>query len=223
MAKEQKDSKSLFIEGKKAWNDLYGGALAMASFWRSLAFILSVVCVILAGGVIWSTRQTHVLPYVVFANGDGKTVLVHQAIKLSSIPKKMLTYTIGNFVRRTREVVDDPLAEKDVMRHVYAHLEQTDPAYTAVTNFLRLRTAETIKKKISVTAHINAILWESDSSARVQWTETAWLESGESVPNGNYEGYVSVKVLPPRETSSEGFEINPLGIYINKFSWTRVS
>ena len=223
MAKEQRDVKSLWIEGKKTWNDLYGGALAMATFWKNLSFILAIVCVILAGGVIWSTRQTHVIPYVVFANDQGKTLLVHKAIQISAIPKKILTHTIGRFVQHTREVIDDPLAEKNVIRQIYGHLDSSDPAYTAVTNFLRLRTQETVKKHISVTVKITTILWQSQSTALVQWNETAWLPSGESISNGSYEGYVSVKILPPMETTDPTFQTNPLGIYVNKFSWAKVS
>ena len=158
-----------------------------------------------------------------FSNSEGKTVLVHRAMRLSSVPQKILTYTVGRFVQHVRSVIDDPLAEKNVMQHLYGHLDQVDPAYTAVTKFLRIRAGETIKKHISVTIKINAILWQSDSTALVQWTEMAWLSSGESIPNGSYEGYVSVKILPPMETTDSTFQINPLGIYIKKFSWTRVS
>ena len=57
MAKEQRDTKSLWIEGKKNWNELYGGSLSMAKFWRNLSMVVSLVCVILAGGVVWETLE----------------------------------------------------------------------------------------------------------------------------------------------------------------------
>lgn len=223
MAKEQRDTKSIWIEGKKAWNDLYGGALAMSAFFRNLSMVLAVAIVILSGGLIWSSRQTHVQAYVVFADASGKATVIQTAMKVSSIPKKILTYTVGRFVQHTREVVDDPLAEKSVLRKIYGHLVPSDPSYTAVTNFLRGRTATTVKKHISVTVKIRAILWQSASTALVQWTETAWLPTGEAIPNGSYEGYVSVKVIPHMETTDPTFQANPLGIYVDKFSWTRVS
>lgn len=223
MSEKHKDPKSLFVEGKKAWNELYGGALAMASFWR-LGFFLSVVVnIILAGGVIWSTRQSHIVPYVVEVDKLGKAVPVTPATREYGVTKTILTATVADFINRTREVIDDPLAEKDALLGVYSHLVVGSPAYTTITNFLRKRQIDVIAKKLSITVKIKAVLWKSPNTALIQWTETAWLPSGQSRTLGLYEGYVSVKVVPPTSPGIPGFEGNPLGIFINKISWTTIS
>lgn len=222
MAKNR-DPISVFIEGKKSWNELYGGALAMAQFWRNMSFLLAVTCVILAGGVIWSSRQTHVRPYVVFAKADGDVTIVNKAVQLTSVPQKILTYSVGRWIQHVREVVDDPLAQKGIYKRIFDHVLAGDPANQATANFINLRSKELLHKHISLTVRIHSILWQSEKTALVQWSETAWLPNGSSVNNGTYEGYVTVKVVPPRATTDSTFQLNPLGIYIEKFSWTRES
>ena len=122
-----------------------------------------------------------------------------------------------------REVVDDPLAQKGIYKRIFDHVLAGDPANQATANFINLRSKELLHKHISLTVRIHSILWQSEKTALVQWSETAWLPNGSSVNNGTYEGYVTVKVVPPRATTDSTFQLNPLGIYIEKFSWTRES
>ena len=221
--KNAEKARSYFIEGKKAWNELYGGAMAMARFWKYLALIVSVACVVLSGGVIWSTRQSHIVPYVVEVNNLGQPVPVRPADREYGVTKKILTYTIAGFIREVREVIGDPLAEKDALSDVYAHLTPGSNAYGVVTKFVQSRNPWKLGKKLSITVKITAILWKSDSTALVQWHETAWFADGTSKPIGNYEAYVQVKVVPPKNPNQTGFENNPLGIFMDRVSWTNLN
>jgi len=221
--KNAEKARSYFIEGKKAWNELYGGSMAMARFWKYLALLISISCIILSGGVIWSTRQSHIVPYVVEVNKLGAAVPVRPADREYGVTKTILTHTIAAFIREVREVIGDPLAEKDALADVYSHLTPGSNAYEMVTKFIQGRNPYKIGKKISVTVKITAILWKSDSTALVQWNETAWFLDGTSKPVGNYEAYVQVKVVPPKTPNQSGFENNPLGIFVDRLSWTNLT
>jgi len=220
--KRHKEPEDIFVSGKKSWNELYGGALAMAAFWRLTTILSLVVGIVLAGGVIWSTRQSHIVPYVVEVNKLGRPMPVTRATRETGVTKVILTHAVGSFINDVRSLVSDPVAEQAALKKVYAHLADNSPAYLSVSSYLQARDKAVQNDSISVTVHISAILWKSENTALVQWEETAWEPSGQSAPAGRYEGYVTVKVIPPPSESTPGFQENPLGIYIDKISWTQV-
>lgn len=216
-------AKSYFIDGKLAWNELYGGAMAMSRFWKYLSLILSVALVVLSAGIIWSTRQSHIVPYVVEVNKLGKAMPVAPADKEYGVTKVILTHSVASFVNEIREIIGDPLAEKKALEDAYAHLVPGSNAYGVITKFVHQRNPYTIGKKLSVTVKVIEVLWESPSSALVQWEETAWLPDGSSKVIGTYQSYITVKVVPPKDPNQTGFENNPLGIFVDSISWTKIT
>lgn len=220
--KKHKEPEDIFVSGKKSWNELYGGALAMAAFWRLTTLLTIVVCVVLAGGVIWSTRQSHIVPYVVEVNKLGKAMPVTRATRETGVTKVILTHEVGSFINDVRGLVSDPVAEQAALKKVYAHLIENSPAYNAVSAYLQQRSKAIQNNSVSFSVHISGVLWKSENTALVQWEETAWQPSGQNSPAGRYEAYITVKVVPPPDESTPGFKHNPLGIYIDKISWTQV-
>jgi type IV secretion system protein TrbF len=68
------------------------------------------------------------------------------------------------------------------------------------------------------TIEVRSILARSDKSWEVSWSERNTNDTGTTDPE-SYTGVFTVTTQPP--TSSDAIAVNPLGILITEFSWSR--
>lgn len=194
----------------------------MARTWRTIAFMASAIGLVLAVGVIWETRQSRIVPYIVEVDKLGQAVPVKRADRMAKVGQNVLSAVIAHFLIQVREIVGDPVAEKQIVSEAHHFLLPGAAAARVVDQFLESRDIYHIGAKLSLTVRIRSIVWKSGRTCLVGWTETVWLPDGSTRPNGSYEAFVTVKLVPPVSSGTPGFSENPLGVYIDKISWARV-
>lgn len=73
--------------------------------------------------------------------------------------------------------------------------------------------------KYSIAVDVQRVLPLTDTSFDVQWSETTYDARGIKVDEARYSGIFAVHTRQP--TTEQELEANPLGMYIDTFSWTR--
>jgi Type IV secretory pathway, TrbF components len=217
-----KDSTSIFIKGKEAWDALYGGALSMSHFWRNLALLSVSVNLVLSGGFIWETRQSRIVPYVVEVDKLGQSVPIRPATRVMGINSTIKIYTVSHFLTSIRSMSIDSVAERTKLEKAYTHLARGTQAYKVVSDFLQARETDKSFKDVAITVHIKDAIPQDKDTIIVHWSEKYWLPDGRSMLGGTYEAYVTTVVKPPSKADTPEFQENPLGIYITRISWSEV-
>ena len=66
---------------------------------------------------------------------------------------------------------------------------------------------------------VQRVLPLTETSYDVQWSETTYDANGVKTEDAKYSGIFAVRMQPP--TTAQELKENPLGIYIDTFSWSR--
>jgi type IV secretion system protein VirB5 len=69
-----------------------------------------------------------------------------------------------------------------------------------------------------VSVEITSVLARSPSTYQVQWRETTY-DQGVATSSTNWTGLFTTKIQPPK--NEQELRVNPLGIFITTFQWSR--
>lgn len=221
---QEKNEVNWFLEGRRIWDERQRSALVRESFWQLVAILALVACVILAGGVIWETRQSRIVPYVVEVDKLGRAVPVHEASRAEPASALVLRYMIARWITAVREVVSDPISEGKILKGVYAHIPPSAESFGFVTQFLESdRHIATLSRDHTITVRIQSVVPSSGTTWHVIWTESSWAGSGNIEWTKNFEAFVKISIRALRTSAGPDFYRNPLGIYVTKLNWGEIS
>lgn len=213
------DSENPYTSGRREWLERYGSYLQRERIWRYVSFFLLFTNILLVLGFLREIGKSRVVPYVVEVDKLGHAVPV-SAVSASSLSDDRITkYVLGEWIRRARAVLADPLVERQWMLFVVHHTAGAARAFVdryyrnADNNPLR------IASKKLVTVEITQLMHKSRRTWYAEWTETTWTVDGQKSSTDKWKGFFTVDVVPPK-TASE-IRNNPLGQYLTYISWNR--
>ena len=200
------------------YNDRNAKYLLEKNAWKTVAFMALVTEIILATGVIWETRQSRIVPYVVEVNKLGESLAVGPADKAGAIDPRIVKFVLARFVVHAREVIGDPIVEKQIIDDLWAHTTQFSDNF--LKRYYRDHDPIKIGSKKSIVVKIDTVLAESKDSYRVRWHEDTWGVDGKFIGRTWWGGYFTVVIKPPM--NEDDIRKNPLGIYVDQINWTLV-
>lgn len=215
-----------FQEGNVAWQKQTAFGRVFVRFFLMVSVVLAMGGVVLSAGVVWEGKGIVLLPYVVLLkkniNVDNNIVHVFPE-DATNVPPQVLKTFVKKFVVKTHEIVGDPLADQKTTQELEQFVKPLTNPYFFVHNFRDHRTTSKFEKKASITVKIDSIKIEGvDNKKRpvvvVDWSETAWLASGEKINLGTNEGYFTVSVHPQTSYNVK----NPFGLMIDRVSWSKI-
>ncbi|CCG42759.1 conjugal transfer protein TrbF [Magnetospirillum molischianum] len=198
------------------WDERIGAARVQARNWRPMAFGGLSLSLGLAGGLIWQSAQSRVVPYVVEIDTQGQVRAVGPAIEAYRPSDAQIAWYLARFITNVRALSIDPVLVRQNWLEAYDFV--TDRAALFLTEqacasdpFAQIGTR-------TVSVQVTSVVRASESSFQVKWTEQLY-ERGSLAATSRWTAILSIVIQPPR--TAETVRKNPLGLYVTALAWTR--
>lgn len=207
-----------YLSARREWNERYGNFVKQAANWRVVAFGSIGVALCAVGGLVAVSMQSKVVPYAVELNGHQEVVRVQRADLLSAPNANQIRASLRGWVIGARTVYGDRYAMKNLIDQTYAMTMPDSRAFMDLSNYHRANNPYELADAESVAVDVKAIVPMTDTTWQVEWTETTKEVSGKVISAQDWQGSFTIGVSPP--TDAKQIMLNPLGLYVNQFSWT---
>lgn len=215
--KPEEDVVTPYLRAKEEWDNRIGSARVQASNWRFCALGLILLCIVLAGGIIYQSSKSQIVPYVVEVGADGSPQAIGPA-KQEYLPnEKEIKYFLSQFVQKTRTIPLDPVVAKKSWITAYAFLRQS--AQQKMNALVKQENPFAKLGNQTVEADVNVIVPMSKNTYQVRWKETVYSKEGTEQENYRMTGLFTIDFSTP--TDDKSIFLNPLGLYITNFSWSK--
>ena len=213
------------ISARNEFSNAFGDLARGKRNWQLVTFGLAIALIVLAIGNVRLAASSRVVPYVVQVDRFGQIVNVGAAEAMARPDQRLVSSQLAQFIRSVRSVLPAAAsaAQADVLRRAYAFASAEaatflNEYFSASHNDPRVLGTR-LARQVDVTAVLpvpNSAVW------RLRWTETErWLQGGDAMRRTAWEGYVTVKLAPPK--TAETVQDNPLGIYVTSITWTQLA
>lgn len=200
----------------QVWDERIGSARVQARNWRLMALGGLLLSASLAGGLLWQSLQSRVVPYVVEVDRLGEPRAVAPAARDYRPTDPQIAWHLGRFVTQVRSVSLDPVLMRQNWLAAYAMVTKRGAVF--LDEYARAADpfAEVGTRTVSV--EVTSVVRASDRAFQVKWTETAY-ERGSLAGTSRWTAILAIVVRPP--ASAETLRRNPLGLYVDGIGWAR--
>jgi len=213
---------TLYLEGRRIWNERYGEYLGAANAWRKIALLCAGATVLSIGGNLYQASQTRLIPYVIEIGNLGTPVNAGFPSETRSTDTRIMKALIGSFISDIRSVIADASAEKIAINRAFHFIREKDPAHAMVVEFLTNNASSPFKRAetSTITVQVNSILRITEQTWQVEWSETERDRQGLQMAEYPMKAMLSVTIAPTADESV--LKHNPIGLFITDISWNRV-
>jgi len=216
---ESEGISSPYQRAKLAWDERIGSARVQAYNWRMLAFVLSALLTISLIGNIYLGSQSKVIPYVVELKPTGEANMLGTANSLSAkANENAVKFFISRFIMLAREIPADAVLFKRNMQNLF-QLVSMQGKSLLTEKFNEASPAKEFQEK-NRALKIASTLAVSEGVYQVDWFEAEYDKNGQKIAEYPMRGTFKIAWLEPK--NGEQLLENPLGIFIDYFSWTRL-
>jgi type IV secretion system protein TrbF len=206
-----------YRRAQQEWDARMGSAVLSARTWRRVAFACLALAGALALGLTIVALQQRTFVHVVEVDPQGQVLSVRVADGRWSPSEAQTAYHLGRFVRLVRSLPTDGVVLRENWLEAYKFL--TPQAAAQLTEIARQDDPFLSLGRVGRTVYIRSIIARSDRSYEVSWIERS--TNGSGMDDGEaYSGVFTVTTRPPR--NADDIAVNPLGLLISDFSWSRV-
>ena len=213
------------ITARNEFTNAFGDLAKGKRNWQLMAFALTGLLAMVTLAYVRLAASSRVVPYVVAVDRLGQVVAAGTPEELKAPDERLVTSQLAHFVRSIRTVLPGAAAaaQAELVKRGYAFVAPEaagflNDHFASPRNDPRVLGAR-LTRQIDVASVLrvpNSDVW------RLQWTETERpTQVGGPVRTTAWEGYVTVKMIPP--ATAETIQDNPLGLYVTSVSWTQVS
>ena len=215
-----------YLNARRQWNEHVGGIAASRRLWQTMAILSMLIVLAAVGGIIAIGSQSKFIPYVVRVDSLGDAIATQRADVASPVDARVVQAQVGSFIQSARMVTADVELQKQAIFRVYGMLAPNDPALAKMTDYLNGNPdnppfARAARETVSV--EIASVIQQTKTSWQVDWTETERDRQGQPIqPPAKMRALVTIRVAPPSSaTTEEQIKQNPLGVFVQDFSWSR--
>lgn len=198
------------------WDERIGSARVQAKNWRMAAFGTLGVCGLLAGGMIWLSMQSRVVPYVVEVDRLGAPQAVTPADARYRPTDAQIAYFLARFITDVRGLSIDPVVVRNNWLEAYDFA--TDHGSVFLDGFAQATNPFTHVGERTVAVQVTSVVRVSETSFQVKWREQTY-EHDVLAKAEHWTAILSVVTKPP--ANADVLRKNPLGLYVNGINWSR--
>lgn len=224
MKKKQKKDISLpdlsnpYLNGRREWNERYGDFIAAAAQWRFIALFSLLLSGMCLAGLIYFSGQNHMVPYVIEVDKLGASIAVNKADRAAVPDKRIIRAQLARWIVDVRSVYLDTVAENKIIHEAYAMVNQHGASYNVLNDYFRSNDPFKKAQEQSVNVAVQSVLPISDNTWRIEWREEVRSRGGHFISENQWQAVVTIVISPP--TNEDVLFANPMGIYIDSFSWS---
>ncbi|TMJ17226.1 MAG: conjugal transfer protein TrbF [Alphaproteobacteria bacterium] len=200
----------------QVWDERIGSARVQARNWRLMAFGGLLLSSGLAGGLLWQSMQSRVVPYVVEVDQLGAAQAVAPAAAEYRPTDPQIAWHLGRFISNVRSVSLDPVLMRQNWLSAYDFVTERGAQF--IGDYARRADPFGHIGERTVSVQVTSVVRASDRSFQVKWTETEY-ERGSLAGSSRWTAILTIDVRPP--TSAETLRKNPLGLYVEAIDWSR--
>jgi type IV secretion system protein TrbF len=200
----------------QVWDERIGSARVQARNWRLMALGGLLLSTGLAGGLLWQSMQSRVVPYVVEVDALGEARAVSPAGADYRPTDPQIAWHLARFIANVRSISLDPVLMRQNWLSAYDFVTERGARFLSD----HARSADPFGQvgQRTVSVQVTSVVRASDRSFQVKWSETAY-ERGSPVGTSRWTAILGVLVRPP--ASAEALRSNPLGLYVDAIDWSR--
>lgn len=198
------------------WDERIGSARVQAKNWRLTAFGILGVCGLLAGGMIWLSMQSRVVPYVVEVDRLGAPQAVAPADARYRPTDAQIAYFLARFITDVRGLSIDPVVVRNNWLEAYDLA--TDHGSVFLDGFAQATDPFSHVGERTVAVQVTSVVRVSEASFQVKWLEQTY-EHDALAKTEHWTAILSVVTKPP--ANADVLRKNPLGLYVNGINWSR--
>ncbi|MDE2184217.1 MAG: conjugal transfer protein TrbF [Alphaproteobacteria bacterium] len=205
-----------YQKAAQAWDERMGGARVQAQNWRLASFASLGLAILLAGGMIWQSTQSRVVPYVVQVDKFGAVQAIGPAIQNYTPTDAEIAWYLARFVTDVRELSLDPVVVRRDWLEAYDYA--TDHGAVFLNQYAQSNDPFKAVGERTVSVQITSVVRVSDTSFQVKWTEQTF-EHDTLAKTEHWTAILSIVTKQP--ATAETLRKNPLGLYVNGVNWSR--
>lgn len=210
---------SPYNKAKEAWDQRVGSARVQAYNWRLIAFSAIGLAALSMMGNIYLGSQTKVMPFVVELKATGETNVLGNAATLSTqSTENAAKFFISRFIMLAREIPADAVLIKRNMEKLFQLVSMQGKSLLA-EQFKDQSPAKEFQEK-NRSLKIASVLAISEGVYQVDWYEAEYDKNGQKIAEYPMRGTFKIAWLKPQ--TEEQIQENPLGIFVDYFSWTKL-
>jgi len=189
------------------------------TFWQRATFACFVIIGLQVLGMAWIGSQSKLIPYVVQVDKLGATANVGRADTPMTVNPQSIKAHLARWIENTRSVYTDVAAEKKAALQAYTSINSKGAAQAVLNEYFTQNDPFKKAQTESVTVNVQSVQPITDKTWRVEWQEIHRDRNGGSISTLNEQATITIVINPP--TDEETILVNPLGIYIDSFSWSQ--
>jgi type IV secretion system protein VirB5 len=205
-----------YQKAAQLWDDRIGSSRVQARNWRLMAFGSLVLSSALAGGLIWQSLQSRVVPYVVRVDRLGNAQAVAPATAGYQPDDTEIAYFLAKFVTDVRSLSIDPVVVRNDWLEAYDLA--TDHGAVFLNEYARVNDPFKAVGARTVSVQVSSVVRVSDNSFQVKWLEQTYDHEA-LAKTEHWTAILSVVTKDP--PNSDVLRKNPLGLYVNGINWSR--
>lgn len=222
------ENENPYLSARRTWNDHMRGIQASRTMWQMLALLCLLIALAGVGGVIVIGSQSKFIPYVVQVNKLGEALAVSRADVAVVADQRVIHASLAAFINDLRMVTPDVALQRRAIFRAYALLLTNDPATAKANEWFNSNEANRPFKRAetqTVSVEIISVIPQSPETWQVDWLEKVYDRQGHLTESPfKMRALLRIYNKPPTQsTTEEQIRNNPLGIYIQDFSWSKQS
>ena len=209
------------MRAARKWDEREGEIIVQNYNLRRLLVGMLAVVIVLTVSLVYKSLSANVMPYIVEVDtttGMVRNVGTVEASKHYEAGESVYKYFLSRFLKNTREIPLDPVVYKENLTTSYGFL--TKDAAKKLQTMLK---TEKLTEKFghqTVQIKISTILpLEGGHSYQIRWTEETFTISNGEKKVTPYSGIFTVQTI--RSDDETKLLVNPIGMYISDFSWSK--
>ena len=210
-----------YLNGRREWNERYGEYIARERAWRTIAFFLGTIALFSVLGMVWSSSQNKLVPYVVEVDKFGDAVAARRADRAMPPDTRVLRAQLARWITEIRSVYLDAAAERLAILDVYAMIDHGAAAYGMLNDYMRQDAHNPFKRAEfeTVAVEMQSVLPLTEATWRLEWVETVRDRDGHETGRATWSATISVSVHTP--TDERTMLLNPTGLAIQSVNWSQ--
>lgn len=213
------DSQMANQMARQRYQEEWATALEATIFWKRMTFVMVGLSFLAVGGLVFTISQNKIVPYVVAVDKLGTAVGVRRADVAAAPNSAMIKSQLARWIENTRAVYTDVGAEKVSMKESFGSVRDGSAAQQALLSYLNDKNPYKLAQEKTIAANIQSVQAISDKTWRVEWKETEYNRTGGILSEHDMQATVTIAISPPTDEAT--ILLNPLGIYVDSFTWSQ--